>query len=100
LGWNVVFAHIYRALPLEPTADAIEAVADSKRVISVWASANALRYWAEKLETSSWEKVCLGSFVVTSNRIAEIAKDYFSGKIYVTDGPGNINISDCIFKLI
>jgi uroporphyrinogen-III synthase len=100
MGWEAEFAHVYRAVPLEPTAEAVEAIAQSNGILSVWTSANALRQLSEMLDASVWNLVSQGSCLVTSNRIAKIAGEVFSGQIHVTYGPGNSDIRDCILKLI
>ena len=100
VGWKTHMAHVYRAEPLEPSAEALAAINKSTGVLSVWTSVNALRQLKKILKPKVWKLVCQGSCIVTSNRIAKIAGEHFCGQIYVTDGPGNAHIESRILELI
>ncbi len=100
LGWNVEFAHVYRTVPAEPDAKDVEAILKCRKILSVWTSANALGLLSKNLDANAWMRICQGDFLVTSARLARIAQDHAPGNIYVTDGPGNDAIKDCIVKLI
>jgi uroporphyrinogen-III synthase len=100
LGWAVEFAHVYRAVPLEPAVKAVEEILQSRKVLSVWTSANALEHLMDSLDPAARERVFRGDFVVTSARLGEIARGFTAGQIHVTDGPGNKAIRECILQLI
>ncbi len=99
-GWAAEFAHVYRAVPITPGADVIKPLLQSAGVLSVWTSANALSHLATTLDSQVWETICRGAFLVTSERLGEIAERHSPGRVYVTDGPGNSAIRDCILQLI
>ena len=100
LGWHVSFAHVYRAVPLEAGEDIERAIAESSSLLSVWTSANALKQLFSSLGETARDKVSQGDFLVTSERLAEIAGDYSQARVYVTDGPGNEAIERRILQLI
>ena len=99
-GWDVEFAHVYRAVPIEPEKKDVEAIMRSRKILSVWTSANALQQLSEKLDLRAWGRVCEGDFLVTSARLEKIAQDFSGGNIYMTDGPGNDAIRNRIVQLI
>lgn len=100
LGWQTEFAHVYRTIPLEPDPSAVTAIKNSEHILSIWTSANAVRYLSGSLDVTAWDKVARGDFIVTSARLGEIAFEYAKGQIFVTDGPGNAAIMQTILKLI
>jgi len=99
-GWEVNFAHVYRAVPIKPEPDVIESLPPGENILSVWTSASALAHHAENLDRQVWETICAGDFLVTSARLGDIAQNYAPGRVHVTDGPGNNAIRDCILRLI
>ena len=99
-GWDTEFAHVYRVLPLKPDDDVVEGLQDGETVISVWTSANAMQYLSESLDPETWKVVTDGTWVVTSERLAELAQKYASGPVHVTGGPSNLDIRDCLLGLI
>jgi len=99
-GWDARFAHVYQAVPVPPPPAALEAIRAGRSILSVWTSANALRQLAESLEGADWDKVLRGDFVVTSERLAGIARETARGRVFVTEGPGNEAIRDRIRQLI
>jgi uroporphyrinogen-III synthase len=100
MGWDVRFAYVYDTVPVKPPAPALEALRSATAVLSVWTSANALRQLSGSLDRKSWEKVCRGDLVVTSRRLAGVARKLANGRVHVTEGPGNEAIRDCIRQLI
>jgi uroporphyrinogen-III synthase len=98
--WIVEFAHVYRAVPLVPEAEILEPLQNSSGVISVWTSGNALAHLADTLDSEIWGRVLNGAFVLSSERLAEIAKSHSPASLHVTDGPGNHAIMRCILQLI
>ena len=100
IGWEVQFAHVYRTVAIEPDNNIIENILKSRQVLSVWTSANALKLLSKTLDANAWAKICQGDFLVTSARLAKIAQDHAPENIYVTDGPGNDAIRNCIAQLI
>jgi uroporphyrinogen-III synthase len=99
-GWETRFAYVYRAVPLLPPPEAIAELAGARKLISVWTSANALQQVSETLGPEAWAAVCKGIFVVTSERLKAKAAVYEPQDVYVTDGPGNDAIMECILQLI
>jgi uroporphyrinogen-III synthase len=100
LGWSVVFAHVYRAAPLDPDPEAISDIMASKAILSVWTSANALRHLSAKIDKKAWKMISRGDFLVTSPRLGKIAAGYTDSQVIVTDGPGNEAIARSILQLI
>jgi len=89
LGWKTNFAHVYRAMPLQPGKDQTKALLNSQFILSIWTSANAMEHLAGHLDGTAWERVCRGDFLVTSDRLAKLASHYCKNRIKLASGPGN-----------
>ena len=100
IGWEVQFAYVYQAVPVPPPASALKAIDAATRILSVWTSANALKQLAGSLEGAAWKAICRGDFLVTSQRLAAIARKSAQGQVFTTDGPGNEAIRDRVRQLI
>jgi uroporphyrinogen-III synthase len=99
-GWQVRFAHVYRAVELDPPKQATREILASTRLISTWTSGNALQHLAQALEAAAWERVCAGAFVVISDRLAQQAAGFASGRVLVSEGPGNPQIAAAVRVLV
>lgn len=99
-GWDVNFAYVYQAVPEPPPGPVVEALLSARGILSVWTSANAIRQLADSLATEAWERVCSGDFLVTSERLAGIAREWAKRRVWVTEGPGNLAIRERIRQLI
>lgn len=100
LGWRTQFAHVYQAVPLAPTQAGLEAILEATTILSVWTSANALRQLSGSIDSRAWEKILQGEFLVSSDRLADIARTYTQRHVHVTDGPGNEAIRTGILRLL
>ena len=99
-GWDTEFAHVYRVVPIAPRDDEVRALESANEIVSVWTSGNAIRHLSEALDAYHWKSVTNGTWVVTSERLADLAREYTSGPIFITDGPSNPDIRDCLLRLI
>lgn len=91
-GWQVTFAHVYRAV-LKDMEPAVEAqIMGSKAVASVWTSSRVMLHLSQSMRQPAWDKLCRGLFLVTSTRLAEKATALFGVETAVAPGPGNDDI--------
>ena len=100
LGWRAQFAYVYQAVPLAPSQAGVEAILDARKILSIWTSANTLQQLSGSIESTAWEKVLQGDFLVSSHRLEGIARKYTAGQIHVSDGPGNESIRAGILGLL
>jgi uroporphyrinogen-III synthase len=99
-NWSVDFAHVYRTVPVDHNPEAAKSLQSADGVISVWTSARAMTQLLDSFESETRDSVLSGAFVVISRRLAALAADKVKDRVYVTDGPGNREIVECILKLI
>ncbi|MFT5140076.1 MAG: uroporphyrinogen III methyltransferase/synthase [Lysobacterales bacterium] len=98
-NWEVEFAHVYCAVPITPETEDLEPLLHSSGVLSVWTSAKALDHLSRALDSRTWDILRRGAFILTSQRLANLAKNHFPASMHVTDGPGNDAIMRCILHL-
>jgi uroporphyrinogen III methyltransferase/synthase len=89
LGWKAQFAHVYRAVPLQPGKQETQTLLQAEHILSLWTSSNAMDHLAGHLDGMAWERICVGDFVVTSARLAKLASHYCKGRVTVSSGPDN-----------
>jgi uroporphyrinogen-III synthase len=99
LGWDVRMAFVYRRVELDVPDDLARQLEQAGGVISVWTSASAIRLLAEKLPKAAWKKICDGVCVTISLRLKVSLEASGARSVYVTDGPGNDALSECILQL-
>jgi uroporphyrinogen-III synthase len=88
-GWQVAMVLVYRAEPAALDRAALAGLEAASSVLSVWTSANALQTLSQRLPPAAWLKLCLGEWLVISERLRRLARAWGPGRIHQAEGPGN-----------
>jgi uroporphyrinogen-III synthase len=90
---------VYRRLPaaVDPAGQAY--LADSRRILSVWTSADAMQRLCSLLSPTAWQKVCAGEWLVVSQRLARSAERYRAAVARQSTGPGNDELAAAITEI-
>jgi uroporphyrinogen-III synthase len=92
LGWNVLMLWVYERHPADLDKEAVDAIRQAGKTLSVWTSANAMNTLSQRLPPAAWFQVCQGEWVVISKRLRKLARAFGPSKIHLAPGPGNAEI--------
>ncbi|HET6564853.1 MAG TPA: hypothetical protein VFG52_05525, partial [Xanthomonadales bacterium] len=71
----------------------------SSRILSVWTSAEAMQQLSRALPATTWQRVRAGDWLVISQRLAGVAKNYHPAVVHQASGPGNTELAAAIEKI-
>jgi uroporphyrinogen-III synthase len=89
LGFDSRLLMVYRAEAESLDREALVRLNEAGKVLSVWTSANAMRALAQRFPPAAWFRVCQGEWLVTSERLARLARAYGPSAVHLASGPGN-----------
>jgi len=98
-GWKVHQAWVYERLALEPGPEAVAAIREAARVLSVWTSAAAMEWLLKRLPEEDSARVLAGVFIVASERLAVLANQLGASGVHVAAGADNANLFEAIEQL-
>lgn len=99
-GWQVETVHVYRRDELEPQPGAVHALEQAVRVLSPWTSAAAMAVMARRLSPLAWARVQSGTWLVSSDRLADAARRHFARDVQRLEGPSVDQILDGIRRCL
>jgi uroporphyrinogen-III synthase len=91
---------VYRAEPAAIDRAALGRLERANGILSVWTSANAMNALSQRLPPASWFRVCLGDWLVISDRLRRLARAYGPPRIHLAGGPGNDAIVNAVRALL
>ena len=100
LGWSVDMLMVYRRENAALDQQALQELNKAQSVLSIWTSGNAMQSLAQRLPSSLWLKICLGDWLVISERLMRLARAYGPSAIHLSSGPGNGDLFSAVKSLI
>jgi uroporphyrinogen-III synthase len=98
-GLNTRMLLVYQRQAAAISAECRQQLLHSRRILSVWTSADAMEQLSRGLAGPAWSRVCAGAWVVTSGRLAEIAAGFQPAAVYQSEGPGNVELAALIEQI-
>jgi uroporphyrinogen-III synthase len=89
---------VYKRGPAPITGSTSGQLDQSKRILSVWTSADAIKQLAQGLSATAWQRVCAGHWLVVSQRLAGVAAE-LAADVSVSAGPGNADLAGSVRQL-
>ncbi len=99
LGWKVQVLMVYRRENAAIDKQQVEGIKESKGILSVWTSANAMKSLSQRLPPAVWFRLCQGEWLVISDRLKRLARAYGPAEIHLSPGPGNGDLFTAIRTL-
>jgi uroporphyrinogen-III synthase len=99
LGWDVTMAMVYERIPLRPSNQQVETLADSGDLLSVWTSVSSLELAEKFLPGAVWDKILKAPVLVISARIQHYLQHKGAVDVELADGPGNPDLLSSILRL-
>ena len=100
MGWQVDTVHVYTREELAPPAEAVRALEQAGRVVTPWTSGAAMGVMARRLSPLAWARVQSGTWLVSSERLADAARRHFAREVRLLDGPSVEQILDGIRRCL
>lgn len=98
-GWTVHVQPVYRRHPLPLDPERVAALTGARSILSVWTSGLAMDHILGELPPATARRVCEGTFLVISRRLAARARALGAARIELADGPGNDALLSAITRL-
>lgn len=95
-GWNVRVLMVYERENAWIDTQQFEQLKVARGILSVWTSANAMQSLSKRLPSASWLQLCLGEWLVISDRLRRMARAYAPAAIHLSAGPANSDIFSAI----
>lgn len=99
-GWQVDTVHVYTRTALAPPPEADHELQGAIRVIAPWTSAAAMSVLARGLSPLAWARVQSGTWLVSSERLADAARKYFAREVRLLEGPSAEQIVDGVRRCL
>jgi uroporphyrinogen-III synthase len=100
LGWSVDVLMVYRRENAVLDKQELQKLNEAQSILSIWTSANAMQSLAQRLPSSAWLKLCLGDWLVISDRLIRLARAYGPPEVHLSAGPGNYDLFTAVRGLI
>lgn len=95
-GWNTRNAWVYERLPVEIRSEALDSIKNADRLLTVFTSGEAMNAMSQRLPPSAWYAVCLGDWLVISERLQRLARAFGPADVHLAKGPGNADLVTAI----
>jgi uroporphyrinogen-III synthase len=79
--------------------DQVRQLQSCDRIISVWTSADAMNLLSTRLAPETWKAVCAGDWLLTSQRLADIASPFHPAGVHFSSGPDNPALAAAIRRI-
>ena len=99
LGYVAHMLMVYERRSAELPAEAVAAIGQADRLLSVWTSANTMNALAQRLPTPAWSRLCHGEWLVISDRLRRLALSFSPARIHISPGPSNADILTAIREM-
>jgi uroporphyrinogen-III synthase len=90
---------VYRRQPAPVPEGNQQALQQSRKVLSVWTSADAMQQLSRGLSPAAWRQVCAGEWLVISQRLARSAEALCATVVHQAAGPGNTELAAAIREI-
>lgn len=98
-GLNSRMLLVYQRQAAAVTAECQQELQQSRRILSVWTSADAMQQLSRGLSGPAWSRVCGGEWLVTSGRLADVATSFKPAAVHQSAGPGNAELAISIEQI-
>lgn len=98
-GLNTHMLLVYRRQAAPVTAECRKQLMQSRRILSVWTSSDAMQQLSRGLEGPAWNSVCAGEWLVISERLADSAAGFKPAALHQSGGPGNAELATSIEQI-
>lgn len=98
-GLNARMLLVYQRRPAALSATNLQDLEDSRSILSVWTSADAMRQLSKGLSRAAWQQVCRGEWLVVSQRLARCAEEQGASVVRQAAGPGNAELAAAITEI-
>lgn len=95
-GWNARPLWVYGRCAAEISPEAVDAIERADRLLTVFTSAEAMKTLSQQLRPSAWSSICRGEWLVVSERLRRLARDFGPAAVHVAAGPGNADLATAI----
>ncbi|HKX55536.1 MAG TPA: hypothetical protein VJN01_05525, partial [Xanthomonadales bacterium] len=90
---------VYARQAAQVSAQSRQHLEKSRRILSVWTSADAMQQLSRGLAGPAWNRVCAGEWLVTSKRLADLAANFHPAAVHQSEGPGNTALAASIEQI-
>ncbi len=90
---------VYRRQPAPVPEENQRVLQNSRKVLSVWTSADAMQQLSRGLSPAAWRQVCAGEWLVVSQRLARSAESHGATVVRQAAGPGNTELAAAIREI-
>jgi len=85
-GARVSRLNVYRRLPLAPAPEALEALEEGESWVTLLASGGALELLQQALPARLWTRLCKGTMIAPSERVAVMARSLGANRVLLSIG--------------
>lgn len=95
-GWAARHLWVYERRTAEIRPEALAAIEEADRLLSVFTSADAMNTLSQRIRPSAWFAICRGEWLVISERLQRLARAFGPAGVHLAPGPQNADLATAI----
>lgn len=95
-GWDARPVWVYERRAADISDEAVRAVQQADRLLTVFTSADAMNALSQRLPPSAWYAICRGEWMVISERLQRLARAFGPSGVHLASGPQNADLAAAI----
>lgn len=99
MGWAARSLWVYERRAAEIRPEAVAAIEEADRLLTVFTSADAMNSLSQRLRPSAWFAICRGEWLVISGRLQRLARAFGPSGVHLAAGPQNADLATAIRSL-